>query len=115
MAKVMVAEQYDSIRYLLRTVLTSVGHEVVVEVNNGPDVLSTFHSTLPDIVSLDLRLPSMDGFELMKHIKSTSPNTRIIAYSSGIHAVDVEMAISCGASVAFDKPFDLDDYLKHFQ
>ncbi|MDF2961643.1 MAG: hypothetical protein K0S39_3378 [Paenibacillus sp.] len=115
MAKVMVAEQYEPIRTLLRTVLTSVGHEVVVEVSNGPDALSTFHAMLPDIVSLDLRLPSTDCFELLKHIKSVNPDTRIIVYSSGIHNVEVEMAMSCGAHVAFDKPFDIEDYLKHFQ
>lgn len=115
MAKVMVVEQYKPIRCLLRTVLTSVGHEVVVEVSNGPDVLSTFHSLLPDIISMDMRLPSMDCFELLKQIKSTNPNTRIVVYSSDIHSADVEMAISCGAHVVFDKPFDIDDYLKHFQ
>jgi CheY-like chemotaxis protein len=115
MAKVMVAEQYEPIRFLLRTVLTSVGHEVVVEVAHGPDVLSSFQSALPDIVSLDLSLLSADSFELLRSIKSTHPNTRVIVYSSGVHSVDAEMALSCGAHVVFDKPFDIEDYLLHCQ
>src|SRR5262245_57392784 len=71
---------------------------VVAEVANGRRVLESYRKHKPDVVLLDLRLPGMDGIEVIKELRKESPDVRIVVLSSYGGGDDVTRAIQCGAS-----------------
>lgn len=71
---------------------------VVAEVEDGKKVLENFRKHKPDVVLLDLRLPGMDGIQVIKALRQESPNARIVVLSSYGGGDDVTQAIQSGAS-----------------
>src|SRR5260370_9387332 len=63
----------------------------------GGEALERFFELRPDVALVDLRLPDMSGFELIKKIKNRSPNARIIVLSSHEGDVDIQRALEAGA------------------
>jgi DNA-binding NarL/FixJ family response regulator len=63
----------------------------------GAEALERFVELRPDVALVDLRLPDMNGFELIKRIKDKSPNARIIVLSSHEGDVDIQRALEAGA------------------
>ena len=63
----------------------------------GTQALQKFVELRPDIALVDLRLPDMTGFELIKKLKDKSPNARIIVLSSHEGDVDIQRALEAGA------------------
>jgi CheY-like chemotaxis protein len=77
MATVLVADDDRDTRFLVRTVLEHAGH-VVVEAENGLVALSLAERTPPDLILLDLSMPSMSGPEFMRALR-VNPRTRSLA------------------------------------
>ena len=71
--------------------------EVVAEVADGRKVVESFRKHWPDVVLLDLRLPGMDGIQVIKALRQVSPEARIVVLSSYGGGDDVTNAIQCGA------------------
>ena len=99
----------DDIQMLsaLKEALTSRGHEVETA-SNGVDAVSKLDRRLPRAVITDLRMPTMDGLELLAHIRKTNPELPVVllsAYGSVPVAVD---AIQKGATDFLVKPFSQD-------
>jgi DNA-binding NarL/FixJ family response regulator len=63
----------------------------------GGEALERFFELRPDVTLVDLRLPDMSGFDLIKKIKDKSPNARIIVLSSHEGDVDIQRALEAGA------------------
>ncbi len=63
----------------------------------GGEALERFFALSPDVVLVDLRLPDMSGFDVIKKIKAKSPNARIIVLSSHEGDVDIQRALEAGA------------------
>jgi DNA-binding NarL/FixJ family response regulator len=63
----------------------------------GGEALERFVGSRPDVALVDLRLPDMSGFELIKRIKDTSPGARIVVLSSYEGDVDIQRALEAGA------------------
>lgn len=72
--------------------------EVVAEVADGRKALESFRKHRPDVVLLDLRLPGMDGIQVIKALRHISPDARIVVLSSFGGGDDVTNAIQSGAS-----------------
>lgn len=71
---------------------------VVAEVDDGRKVVETFSKHKPDVVLLDLRLPGMDGIQVIKALREESPDVRVVILSSYGGGDDVTRAIQAGAS-----------------
>ncbi len=63
----------------------------------GGEALEKFFELRPDVALVDLQLPDMSGFELIRKIKAKSPNARIIVLSSHEGDVDIQRALDAGA------------------
>jgi DNA-binding NarL/FixJ family response regulator len=63
----------------------------------GGEALERFFELRPDVALVDLQLPDMSGFDLIKKIKGKSPNARIIVLSSHEGDVDIQRALEAGA------------------
>jgi DNA-binding NarL/FixJ family response regulator len=63
----------------------------------GGEALKQFVAASPDVILVDLQLPDMSGFDLIKQIKGQSPNARIVVLSSHEGDVDIQRALEAGA------------------
>jgi len=86
-----VVDDEESIRNMMRMTLELDGHQVVVA-EDGPTGLEMFKKESPDVVLLDVRLPRMDGREVLTRIKALDPDSEVIIITG--HG-DLEMAVEC--------------------
>ncbi len=105
MAKLLIAEDEDRMRKLLGMILGNRGHELRL-CSDGEEAIAAFGEDKPDIVITDLRLPKVNGLEIVKHVQAASPEIPIVvitAYGSIESAVE---AMQCGATDYITKPFE---------
>jgi two-component system cell cycle sensor histidine kinase/response regulator CckA len=82
MAVVLIAEDEPAIRKLAGLALTSVGYQVLTAAN-GVEAVALFRSTPDriDLVITDLRMPVMDGYQLVRLVRQTRPKAKVICMS----------------------------------
>ncbi len=78
-------------------------------ISTGEDAIAHLKGQFYNVVVLDIRLPGMDGWEVIEHIKRESPNTRVIVITTSEDEGTREKALSRGASEFLEKPFDLEE------
>lgn len=89
--RVVVVDDQEEIRMILRINLEFEGHEVVGEAANGQEAISMAEETQPDVMVLDIMMPVMNGLEAIPHIRRMSPATKILvctAFSPTMLAVN---------------------------
>jgi len=91
MAKVLVVDDEEGIRNLMRMTLELDGNQVLLA-EDGPTGLKLFEEESPDVVFLDVRLPGMDGIEVLTQIKALDQDAEVIIVTG--HG-DMEMAVEC--------------------
>ncbi len=118
MAKVLLIEDEEMVRFSLRAVLESDGHEVI-EASNGDEGISQFKklsktSQPMDLVVTDILMPKKHGYDTISEIRELSPNMKIIAISGGGEVnpkVFLDMSDFLGANRVLAKPFSSDELL----
>jgi DNA-binding NarL/FixJ family response regulator len=107
--RVLICDDQQPFRQLLSTVLGFDSEiEVVGEAENGSDGIRIVEELRPDILLLDVAMPVMDGLEALPHIRTASPNTRVVMLT-GLAAASVrERALELGASAFIEKGVDVD-------
>lgn len=102
--RVLIVDDEPVIRLDLRTMLESMGHEVVGEADNGVDALQLARSLQPDLVIADLMMPEMDGIELSRQLakERIAPVLVLTAYSEPEMVLGADRAGVLGYLV---KPF----------
>jgi DNA-binding NarL/FixJ family response regulator len=85
---------------------------VVAQAEDGPQALENFRKHKPDVTIVDLRLPGMDGIELIKTLRRESPEAKILVLSSYAGGDDVSRAIQSGAAGYVVKNMPLDRVLE---
>jgi len=94
--------------WALKKVLIKEGYEVL-SAENGEEALKVFRREEPDLVILDLKMPKMNGIEVLRNIKDTNPKIPVIMITAhGSTAVAVE-AMKIGALDYISKPFDIEE------
>jgi len=102
--KVLVVDDAPFIRNLLRDMLKSAGYEVL-EATNGKDALTQYNKTKPDLVTLDIMMPEMDGIETLKAIKNIDPTASVVMITSLEQKRKIEDSILSGTKGFITKPF----------
>jgi len=80
--RIVVAEDHQMFREVIRKVCGEFGHEVVGEAEDGPATLRVTLSTEPDLLLLDLNLPGLDGFGVVEVLRKAGLPVRVIALTS---------------------------------
>ena len=93
--KILLVDDEEGIRKVLSISLTDIGYQVLAS-ENGEEALKLFKEMQPQIVLTDIKMPGMDGIELLKKIKEESPDTEVIMITG--HG-DMDLAIQ---SLKFD-------------
>ncbi|MEA2042143.1 MAG: response regulator [Bacteroidota bacterium] len=103
-SKILVVED-DAINmdYIL-VVLKKINGITTEKAINGKIAIDLFNKTNPDIVLLDIRLPDIDGFEIIKYIKEKSPETIVIAQTAHALQADEERVLNAGFDAFVSKP-----------
>ncbi|BCB03529.1 response regulator [Bacillus sp. KH172YL63] len=106
MATILVVDDAKFMRMTLGGMLSSSGHEVVGEAENGFIAVEKYRELQPDLVTMDITMPEMNGIEAVKKILAEHPEAKVIMCSAmGQQKVVVE-AIEAGAKDFIVKPFD---------
>ncbi|MCI1589060.1 MULTISPECIES: response regulator transcription factor [Heyndrickxia] len=106
MPKIMIIEDNEDLRKLLENYLTKYGYQCV-GLDNFDRVLTEFRENSPDLVLLDINLPSFDGFYWCRQIRKYS-KCPIIFISAREGTMDQVMAIENGADDYITKPFSFE-------
>ena len=106
--KVLIVDDTAFMRMMLKTIITGKGYSVVGEAEDGIDAIEKYKELRPDIVTMDITMPRMDGIEGIKGILEIDPDAKIIVCSAmGQKALVIE-ALRLGAKDFIVKPFDAD-------
>jgi len=112
MATILVIDDQESIRALLRAALEGDGHDVL-EASNGRHGLALYRERSADLLITDMLMPEMDGLELMLALNRSFPSVKVIAMSGGLESAGpLNVATLLGARQTFQKPFDMDKLLR---
>ena len=111
--KILVVDDEAPLREMLRKALVQMGGYTVDVAQNGQEALEKFEKDVFDLVLTDVKMPEMDGIELLKLIKGTRPDVMVIlmtAFGSIETAVE---AMKMGATDYITKPVNLDELILH--
>ena len=107
MAKILVTDDAKFMRTMLSGFLTAEGHEVI-EAGNGIEMLNMYKEHKPDLITLDITMPEMDGLEAIKKLRMMYPTAKVIMCSAmGQQSMVIE-ALQNGAIDFIVKPFQQD-------
>ncbi len=116
--KVLVAEDERNVILGVRTCLDAVGYDIEI-VEDGDEALNSVRKEHPDLILLDLLMPKVDGFEVLKQLKGDEQTSHIpiIVLTAKAEEESRQRAIDLGADSYMTKPFkpqELWDLLKHY-
>lgn len=108
MPRVLVVDDAQFMRMMLKDILTKNGFSVVGEAKNGAEALERYKELKPDLVTLDITMPEVDGITALKNIKEFDPNAKAVMCSAMGQQVMVIESIQAGAKDFIVKPFQAD-------
>jgi len=101
--KVMVVDDTDHVRRMLRNMLELDGFVVVAEANGGPAAVDTIDGADPDVVVIDYKMPEVDGLETAARIRAIRPTQVMILYTAFVDADLERKARHVGVSLVLGK------------
>ena len=108
MAKIMIVDDSRFIRQALKHFLEAGNHQVVFEANDGEDAVDAYTEVKPDLVTMDISMPGMNGITALKKIMQMDPSAKVIMISSLNQKDLVVQVITYGAKNYILKPWDKD-------
>lgn len=112
MAKVLIADDSIFMRQTIRLILEESGLEIAGEAENGLIAVGMYRECNPDVVTMDITMPEMDGLEALKAIRQMDPNAKVIIISAMGQECHVLEAIKKGAKSFIVKPFKKEQILE---
>ncbi len=110
MNKILVVDDQKTVCYSLQRFLESEGYNVFTAVS-GEEALKIVNDEMPALVIMDVRMPEMDGIEVLKKIKESHPDVQVIMMTAFSTTEKAIQAIKLGAYDYLIKPFDNDELL----
>jgi CheY-like chemotaxis protein len=113
MARILVIDDDDQVRMLLRIMLESAGYQVE-EAADGKRALQLYLERPIDLIITDLIMPEKEGLETIRELNRHAPGTKVIAISGGGQIGPrnyLEFASALGAARTFTKPIDREELL----
>ncbi|BDU50389.1 response regulator [Haliovirga abyssi] len=112
MIKLLVVDDSLFMRQMLKNILPRDKFEVVGEASTGKEAISKFKELEPDLITMDITMPDMDGITAVKEIRRISPEAKVIMCSAMGQKPMIREALEAGAIDFIIKPFDKDKAIK---
>ena len=106
MANILIVDDSRTSRRVLKDMLERHGHTVVHESTNGQEGFDDYGKFKPDIVTMDITMPVMDGIEGLKLIRKSYPDAKVIMITAAGQNEKVKEAVDNGAVEFITKPLD---------
>jgi two-component system chemotaxis response regulator CheY len=110
--RVLIVDDAAFMRMMIKNILVKNGYEVAGEAENGKQAVNLYSESRPDLVTMDITMPEMDGIESVKAIRSVDPSASIIMCSAMGQQSMVMDAIQAGAKDFIVKPFQQERLLQ---
>ena len=105
--RVIIVEDNLIARELLKEMIEALGHQVVAEAEDLATTVAAYKQHKPDVLTIDLSLPTGDGLAILKALRRTDPKARAIIISGNSQARIREEVLKAGAANFLAKPIDL--------
>lgn len=106
--KLLIVDDQYGIRILLNEVFQKEGYQTF-QASNGMQALQIVEQDRPDLVLLDMKIPGMDGIEILKRLKDIDQTIEVFIMTAYGELDMIQQAKDLGARTHFAKPFDIDD------
>lgn len=106
--RILIVDDASFMRMMIKGFLTKHGYTIADEASNGAEAVEKYKQVSPDLVTMDITMPEMDGIEAVKAIRQMDPNAKIIMCSAMGQQNMVVQAIQAGARDFIVKPFQED-------
>ena len=111
MSKIMIVDDTPFMRAVLRNILESAGH-TVIEAGSGSEAVSLYSVEKPDVVTMDIVMPELDGIEAARIIMESDPSARIIMVTAMDSRDSLKEAIKTGVYDFIVKPFKAEEVIE---
>ena len=114
--RILVVDDETDVQLILKTALKSEGFEVDA-FGNGPDALASAKENPHDLILLDIMMPGMSGFEVLRELKSDDATSTIpVIMLTGVsERSKIQEALASGTDFYIVKPFDFDELMAKVQ
>ena len=106
MANILIIDDSKTSRKVLKNLLQTDGHQIVAEAVNGEDGIKKFVEFKPDVVTMDITMPVMDGIEALRRIREIDSHAKVVMVTAAGQANKMYEAVKYGASEFLAKPFE---------
>ena len=106
MARILIVDDSRTSRKFLKEMLEGANHEIVAEAVNGVEGIEKYKTFTPDIVTMDITMPILDGIGAVKEIININPDAKVIMVTAAGQKNNMVEALKCGAADFIQKPFD---------
>lgn len=106
--KLLIVDDQYGIRILLNEVFQKEGYQTF-QASNGMQALQIVEQDRPDLVLLDMKIPGMDGIEILKRLKEMDQTIEVFIMTAYGELDMIQQAKDLGARTHFAKPFDIDE------
>ncbi len=116
MNRVLIVDDSRTSRRVLKDILDRAGYEVIGEAINGQEGFDQYVKLQPDVVTMDITMPQVDGIESLKLIRKFDPDAKVIMITAAGQKDKMMEAVKFGAAEFITKPFleeSVLDALKH--
>ena len=107
MKNIMIVDDATTVRMFHKGVISSINRHIE-EAENGVEALEAVHTGLAEVLFLDLQMPQMDGFEVLKELQQEHQKTIVIVISADIQPAAQALVSSMGAFRFLQKPLKAD-------
>jgi two-component system chemotaxis response regulator CheY len=111
----LVIDDAMIMRMRIAAIAREAGWSVVAEAANGLEGLALYRQHRPDLVTLDIVMPEMDGVETLRELRTEDPSARIVMVSAVDQRAKLRECFAAGAADFVVKPFDKERLLALFQ
>ena len=110
--KILIVDDAAFMRMMIKDILSKNGYDIVGDAADGVQGVQLYQDTQPDLVTMDITMPEMDGITALKEIKKVNPLAKVIMCSAMGQQAMVIDAIQAGAKDFIVKPFQADRVLE---
>lgn len=112
MANIQIVDDSRYLRLMIKKILKRHGHEIIAEAGTGEEAVEQYKEFRPDLVTMDVVMPKLNGLMAIKEIMALDPKARIVVVTALGHEPLIRQALKLGAKDFVVKPFKVEQLVQ---